>query len=201
MIRCSVTLAIALVVADACKISYYKGGPNCWVDSLTAPILPYQPQDLSPVTMDLNTCATACHSSGHTVMGLRGGRSPVCMCGSSPRLTETANKCNDPCPGNPSEICGGTMLLMTLYDFSCGPADVWGLSDKMGLIFLITGAIAVVGYAATVAVLTFAFAKEGSDRFPLLPAAGALLSDGSAFVIAKTLRRSGTTDPTAYSGA
>ncbi|RDW73720.1 hypothetical protein BP5796_07162 [Coleophoma crateriformis] len=89
---------------------------GCYIDSEDGaapsarglPVLAYRRKDNT-----IESCLTACKASGFKYFGVEYGSE--CWCGNRIKRTSILaadqSSCNYPCPGNPSELCGGGWRL------------------------------------------------------------------------------------------
>ncbi|KAG8871579.1 hypothetical protein FRC20_010402 [Serendipita sp. 405] len=80
---------------------------GCYEDSVFSRVLPYPlATEGGPSMMTVERCLDACYSAGYTVAGVEW--SQECFCGyNTPPTPATDGRCDMPCKGNPSELCGG----------------------------------------------------------------------------------------------
>lgn len=124
------TLSLAAVPAFAAALSCSSVLSGCFSDANTRVVNYAMP--MTPETMTVDLCVTACTMSGFPFVGLtghaankQGPAQGYCYCGitlnDAPAVP--AAQCNVTCPGggDPSKPCGGN-YLMSLYNTTCdGP--------------------------------------------------------------------------------
>ncbi|KAL0933748.1 copper radical oxidase (WSC domain-containing protein) [Colletotrichum truncatum] len=82
-----------------------------------------------PNTMTVEGCLDACEAQGYSLAGLEWSQECFCgntMIGQNRPIADT--NCNNPCKGNPSQLCGGSaamnLYVRDNYAFTMGPAAV-----------------------------------------------------------------------------
>ncbi|CAG7852527.1 SubName: Full=Related to glyoxal oxidase {ECO:0000313/EMBL:CCA74839.1} [Serendipita indica DSM 11827] len=81
---------------------------GCYEDIVTARALPHVEQISGEMAVE--KCLDACHASGYAYAGLEWGQGPFCG-PSLPPTQVTDGRCNMPCQGDTTEICGGSLGL------------------------------------------------------------------------------------------
>lgn len=90
---------------------------GCYTDSTTRTLAEKQ---INLAQNDAQACADACGYLGYNLSGTE--YTTQCFCGSSinpiaSEVSQNSSTCSYACPGNPSEVCGGT-YFMNLYSIS-----------------------------------------------------------------------------------
>ncbi len=102
----------ALAAAQNCRVVNDLG---CYVDKIT-PVMAAQVTVTGPLTLEL--CAGGCASKGFSVAGVENGQ--FCFCDNKAKGTKaSAGDCDDLCPGDPTEQCGGRLRLNEVCGFVC----------------------------------------------------------------------------------
>ncbi|TDL22721.1 WSC-domain-containing protein [Rickenella mellea] len=89
---------------------------GCWTDAPGARTMPFSPSVAQPMT--IKKCTDACFAAGYSLSGVE--FADECYCGNefdqTANLDLTGSGCNQPCNGDPTQLCGGANRL-NVYEY------------------------------------------------------------------------------------